>query len=277
MRGLGTFVFGLGMKVLLANQLGGLWRDAKAIGFDSLSTPLAWMAILAYSFQLYFDFFGYSLMAMGLGRMMGFRFPKNFDHPYLSLTMTEFWRRWHITLGSWFREYVYIPLGGSRAGKLCTFRNLLIVWTLTGLWHGFGLPFLLWGLSLFVLIALEKLLYGKTLSRKAILGHLYMLFCIPLSWVLFSCESVSQASVLFSRLFAVNGVFPSFSGDYIKYFGIYGKYLVLGFLFSTYLPYNLLKSIRNRYVLAAFLLLIYGASVYCLWRGLNDPFLYFRF
>ena len=179
--GISIFIFGLGMKVLLANQLGGLWRDARMIGFDSISTPLAWMSIFAFSFQLYFDFFGYSLMAIGLGKMLGFQFPINFDHPYLSLKMTEFWRRWHITLGSWFREYVYIPLGGSRKSSLRTIGNLLIVWLLTGLWHGAGYNFILWGLSLFFVIMAEKFLYGDFINRHFLIGHLYMLLLIPLA------------------------------------------------------------------------------------------------
>jgi alginate O-acetyltransferase complex protein AlgI len=146
LRGVGIFIFGLGLKVLLANPLGKLWSQAQAIGFESVSTPLAWMSVIAFSLQLYFDFFGYSLMAVGLGKMLGFILPENFKHPYVSVTMTEFWRRWHITLGRWFRDYVYIPLGGNRKGTPRTTINLLIVWLLTGLWHGAGYNYLLWGL-----------------------------------------------------------------------------------------------------------------------------------
>ncbi len=147
--GLKLFVFGMALKVLLANQLGGLWSDVTTIGFESLSTPLAWMAAFAYSFQLYFDFWGYSLMAIGIGRMLGFHIPENFRCPYLALSMTEFWRRWHITLGTWFREYLYFPLGGSRCSRRRMIFNLLVVWVATGLWHGAHLNFLLWGLGLF--------------------------------------------------------------------------------------------------------------------------------
>lgn len=173
LKGLGVFVFGLGMKVLLANPIGKLWSQTCAIGFESISTPLAWMAIIAYSFQIYFDFFGYSLMAIGLGKMLGFKLPKNFDHPYTSLTMTEFWRRWHITLGSWFKEYVYIPLGGNRDGNIATIRNLLVVWLLTGLWHGAGYNFVLWGVVLFLIIITEKFLIGKYLNKKPILLRIF--------------------------------------------------------------------------------------------------------
>ena len=143
--GLKLFVFGMAFKILLANQLGGLWSDVTTIGFESLSTPLAWMAAFAYSFQLYFDFWGYSLMAIGIGRMLGFHLPENFRCPYLALSMTEFWRRWHITLGTWFREYLYFPLGGSRCSRGRMIFNLLVVWAATGLWHGAHLNFLLWG------------------------------------------------------------------------------------------------------------------------------------
>ena len=163
--GLKLFVFGMALKVLLANQLGGLWRDVTTIGFESLSTPLAWMAAFAYSFQLYFDFWGYSLMAIGIGRMLGFHIPENFRCPYLALSMTEFWRRWHITLGTWFREYLYIPLGGSHCSRKRMIFNLLVVWLATGLWHGAHLNFLLWGLGLFAVLVVEKLWLKKYLDR----------------------------------------------------------------------------------------------------------------
>ena len=162
--GLRDFILGLSMKVLLANQIGGLWRQVGNIGYESVSTPLAWMGIAAYSLQLYLDFCGYSWMALGLGRMLGFRLPRNFEHPYAARSMQDFWRRWHISLSSWFRDYVYIPLGGSREGTARTYLNLLAVWVLTGLWHGSTLNFLLWGLLLFALIALERAGWGRVLE-----------------------------------------------------------------------------------------------------------------
>lgn len=146
--GLKVFALGLAYKVLLANRVGHLWTEVTAIGYESISTPLAWMSIVAYSLQLYFDFYGYSLMAIGLGRMMGFDFPQNFNNPYMAVSMTDFWRRWHMTLGGWFREYVYIPLGGNRGGFAKTVRNMFVVWLLTGLWHGASWNFVLWGLLL---------------------------------------------------------------------------------------------------------------------------------
>lgn len=277
--GIGTFIFGLGLKVLLANPLGKLWSQVQSIGFESISTPLALMAIAAFSFQIYFDFFGYSLMATGLGKMMGFKLPKNFDHPYLSLSMTEFWRRWHITLGSWFREYVYIPLGGNRKGKITEFRNLLIVWLLTGIWHGAGYNFLLWGAVLFVIIGIEKLFLGKFLNKYPSVGHIYMALIIPITWTIFAVEDLGQLEIFLSRMFPFfgQGVWSVFRYDYLKYLKLYFPFLIAGVLFSTKLPYKLLKRIKNRIVISAILVLILTASVYCMYMGLDDPFLYFRF
>lgn len=277
--GMKLFIFGMGLKVLLANQIGGLWSDVTAIGFDSISTPLAWMSIFAYSFQLYFDFFGYSLMAIGLGRMLGFRLPKNFRHPYLAVSMTDFWRRWHITLSSWFRDYVYIPLGGSRAGVGKTLRNLLVVWLCTGLWHGAHLNFLLWGLGLFLIIAVEKLGLKRALDCHPAFGHVYMLLLIPLSWAVFAVSDLSQLGVLFGRLFPLfsRGTELMFRQDYLKYGREYGLWLALGFLFSTRLPYRICTRCRNSAIGAVFLVLVFAASVYCIYAGMNDPFMYFRF
>ena len=277
--GICTFIFGLGLKVLLANPIGKLWSQTCAIGFESISTPLAWMAVFAFSFQIYFDFWGYSLMAIGLGKMLGFKLPQNFKHPYLSLTMTEFWQRWHITLGSWFREYVYIPLGGNRKGTLCTIRNLFIVWLLTGIWHGAGYNFLLWGLVLFIIILTEKLFIGKFLRERPIIGHLYMLLLIPLTWAIFAIDDIGQLGIFFTRLFPFfgQGVWSVFKHDYLKYLGMYYPFFIAGFLLSTKLPYNLLRKIKQRKVIYILIVIIFIASVYCMYRGFDDPFLYFRF
>lgn len=277
--GLGTFIFGMGLKVLLANPIGKLWMEVNTIGFESLSTPLAWMGILAFTFQIYFDFFGYSLMAVGLGKMMGFRLPKNFDFPYLSTSMTEFWRRWHITLGSWFREYVYIPLGGNRKSTLCTLRNLLVVWLLTGIWHGAGYNFLMWGLLLFTVIVTEKYLIGKTLNQHPLLGHLYMGILIPLSWAVFAIDDVGKMGVFFTRLFPFFGQGPwsTFRYDYLKYLQLYYPFFLAGILFSTKLPFHMLKKLKGKPIVWFILLAILAGSIYCMYRGFHDPFLYFRF
>ena len=276
--GLRIFVLGLGSKVLLANRIGALWSDAQAAGFDSLSTPAAWMAAAAFSFQLYFDFYGYSLMAVGLGRIMGFDLPENFRDPYQSVSMTEFWRRWHITLGSWFREYVYIPLGGNRVGKAKVIRNLLIVWLLTGFWHGASWNFILWGLLLFLLLAIERFGLRAFFENHRWLGHLYMLFLIPLSWMLFAITDFSQLGVFFSRLFPLDGqIWGIFAGDWLEFGQVYGHWLVLCLLFCTPLPKKLWAKLKTTPVAIVFLLAVFWAAVYCLYMGMNDPFLYFRF
>ena len=279
LHGVGVFIFGLGLKVLLANPLGKLWSQAQSIGFESLSTPLAWMSVIAFSLQLYFDFFGYSLMAEGLGEMLGFSLPKNFKHPYVSVTMTEFWRRWHITLGSWFRDYVYIPLGGNRKGPLRTTVNLLIVWLLTGLWHGAGYNYLLWGSVLFLIILSEKLWIGRWLNKHRLFGRIYMLLLIPLTWSIFAVNDITQLGVLFTRLFPFfgKGAWSVFRYDYLKYLGQYYLFFIAGIFLSATLPYKLLRKVKNKVLLSALLLIILGGSLYCMYRGLDDPFLYFRF
>lgn len=277
--GIKTFIFGLGLKVIIANQLGNLWTALSTIGYESISSPLAWMGLFAYSFQLYFDFFGYSLMAIGLGQIIGFDLPENFRHPYMSLSMTEFWRRWHITLGSWFREYVYIPLGGSRKGKPRLIFNLLAVWLLTGLWHGASLNFVLWGFVLFVFITIEKLWLKSILDTHKWLGHLYMLVLIPLSWALFAITDFSQLATFFGRLFPFFSSAPSviYRYDYIKYAKEFGVFLLVSLIFSTTLPYRLLNRYKNTIFETVFLLAVFYFAVYCMYKGLNDPFLYFRF
>lgn len=277
--GLKVFALGLAYKVLLANRVGHLWTEVTAIGYESISTPLAWMSIVAYSLQLYFDFYGYSLMAIGLGRMMGFDFPQNFNNPYMAVSMTDFWRRWHMTLGGWFREYVYIPLGGNRGGFAKTVRNMFVVWLLTGLWHGASWNFVLWGLLLFVLLFVEKAGLGKVLERHKVLGHIYMILWIPLSWLVFVITDLSQLGIYLQKLFPFFGNAGTvlFQGDYLKYGKTYGIYLVLGILFATGIQEKLLKKNKNRLWVILLLLALFWASVYCMYLGMDDPFLYFRF
>lgn len=274
--GVKLFIIGLGLKVLLANRTGSLWQDVNSIGFESVSVPLAWMGITAYSFQIYFDFWGYSLMAVGLGKMIGFSLPINFNNPYTARSMTEFWRRWHITLGSWFREYVYIPLGGSRAGKFKTYRNLLIVWLFTGFWHGADWNFIIWGLLLFVIITIEKAGLLRILEANPVIGHLYMLLLIPLSWLVFAISDLKSLATYFGRLIGIGGT-NIFAGDFIKYGKTYGILLIVGLLFSTSLPQRIYLKIKNTIIIIPILLAIIAGSMYCLYIGMNDPFLYFRF
>ncbi len=283
LEGLEIFVFGLGLKVLLANPLGKLWGDISSIGYESISTVLAWSGAAAFSFQLYFDFFGYSLMAIGLGKTLGFEIPKNFDMPYISKTMTEFWRRWHITLGAWFREYVYVPLGGNRVTKLTHIGNLFIVWTLTGIWHGASLNFIIWGLALFITIAAEKYIYGKYMNKFPVLGHAYMIFLIPVTWSIFAVDNLEQLLIFFTRLFPFfgKGWEGDLAMDFMKYLPAYWPFLLAGLVMSLKLPFDLLKkgneNKAGKVFIKLLLIAMFAGSVYYMKIGLDDPFLYFRF
>ena len=213
--GIGLFVKGLSKKVLLANNIGSLWADVKALDYSTMPVLTAWLGILAFTFQIYFDFSGYSDMAVGLGNMLGFEFPKNFDHPYVSKSVSEFWRRWHITLGSWFRSYVYIPLGGNRKGLPRTLLNLLAVWALTGLWHGASWNFVLWGLYFGILIILERLFLGKILEKlpkPVSVGYTFLL--VVFGWVLFDTDSLPDAVHYFAAMFGAGGCFADSSSLY---------------------------------------------------------------
>ena len=192
--GMRRFVFGLAKKVLLANNMGLIWTEISSRDLGALTGMSAWLGILAYTFQIYFDFSGYSDMAIGLGACFGFHFPENFNYPYISRSVTEFWRRWHMTLSSWFREYVYIPLGGNRKGLKRQLINILIVWTLTGIWHGAGWNFLLWGMWFALWLIVEKIFLKKVLEAlPGIVGNLYTMFLVIIGWVFFSIESGSRA------------------------------------------------------------------------------------
>lgn len=281
-RGLKTFIIGLGSKVIIANRIGTLWNEICTIGFESISTPLAWLGAVAYSMQLYFDFCGYSIMAIGLGDMLGFQMPANFRCPYMSRSITEFWRRWHITLGTWFREYVYIPLGGNRKGKLRTVFNLFIVWMLVGLWHGAAWNFVLWGIMIFILLVIEKnltlrLLNGNSLFAR-MLSHLYVIIYIPVSWIIFAITDFSELGIYLSRMF------PFFSNtdtaslnDFWRLLKAYAPLLTAAVVFSTDYPKRLWEKLHNSIFGIILLLAIFWYSVYLLSIGINNPFLYFRF
>ena len=278
--GLRDFIIGLSMKVLLANQLSGLWQKVGTIGYESISTPFAWLGLIAFTFQIYFDFYGYSLMAVGLGRLLGFHLPENFHYPYMACSMTEFWRRWHMTLGSWFRDYVYIPLGGSRCSRWKLLRNLLVVWLLTGIWHGAGWNFLLWGGCLFVMIAAEKFLYLKILNRYPWLGHLYMMILIPLSWLPFAVAEIRNIVVYLERLFPffnAPGAYTWYAGDYLKYGQMYVWPLLAGLIFITPWPRKIYEKYKGSLISAVVLLMLFWFSIYCIHMGQDDPFLYFSF
>lgn len=280
--GLKTFILGLGFKVLLANRVGTLWNEVCTIGFESISTPLAWLGSLAYSMQLYFDFCGYSLMAIGLGRMLGFTIPENFHHPYLSRSVTDFWRRWHITLGAWFREYVYIPLGGNRKGRIRTVVNLGIVWLLTGFWHGAAWNFILWGAFIFLLEILEKNLLLPVLNHKSIaahiFSHIYMILYILVSWTIFAISDFNQLAMYLARMFPFFGMGHTLNSyDFVKYLTDYGVLLICCILFCTAGPEKLYHRFKNKLGGIVIALIIFWYSVYYLAIGMNNPFLYFRF
>lgn len=214
--GIARFMKGLSKKVLLANTIGLVWNAVGAKEISSLSSLTAWVGILAFSFQIYFDFSGYSDMAVGLGKMMGFNFPENFDHPYISRSISEFWRRWHITMGSWFKSYVYIPLGGNRGTLKRTIFNLAVTWFLTGLWHGASWNFVIWGLYFGFLIIIERLGWGKVLERlpKAV-STVYTLLLVVFGWVLFKLPTLADAGAYLGAMFGANGVGIDSFGAYL--------------------------------------------------------------
>ena len=276
--GFRTFVVGLAYKTLLADKLAGLWRQLSVIGYDSISTPMAWLGMFAYTLQLYFDFNGYSLMAVGIGRMFGFSMPSNFLFPYSSTSVSEFYRRWHATLGRWFRDYIYIPLGGSREGTARTIVNLLFVWLLTGLWHGLHWNFVLWGLSLFALIALEKLFLRRRLEKFPLLGHFYLLFVIPLTWMLFAHTNLADIVVYFSRLFSVGGGVSVYASDWLEYGRAYAPYLLAGCVFLVPRCEQLLTECKkHRVATTAALVVLFWMSVYSIHNSVNNPFMYLQF
>lgn len=192
--GIQRFLFGLGKKVILANNLGSIWTSVKAMQYSDISVLSSWIGILSFTLEIYFDFSGYSDMAIGLGEMMGFKFKENFEFPYISRSITEFWRRWHISLGSWFKDYIYIPLGGNRRGKARQCFNLFVVWFATGLWHGANWTFVFWGLYYGVLIVIEKLFLLKYLKKiPSFFSNLYTMLIVTVGWVFFDSDSISKA------------------------------------------------------------------------------------
>lgn len=276
--GLKTFSIGLGFKVLLANQIGTLWNTIMTAGAGNLSAGVAWMGAFAYSFQIYFDFWGYSLMAKGLGEMLGFRIPKNFSNPYASKSVSEFWRRWHITLGRWFKEYLYIPMGGNRRGFLRTAINLLIVWALTGLWHGADWNFVLWGLAFFAIISIEKTGIGKWLEKGKVLGHLYVMAVIPVTWMLFAISNMRQLGRYLQNMAGIHMSSVIVGNEHImRYFKEYGVLFIFCILFATPYPMRLYRSYKKKWFMVLIVAVIFWFSVYEIMIGSNNPFLYFRF
>ena len=276
--GVRYFVLGLAMKVLLADHLAILWKEIGTIGYESISTPLAWLGVVAYSLNLYFDFWGYSLMAAGLGVMLGFPFVRNFDQPYSSKSVSEFYRRWHMTLGQWFRDYVYIPMGGSRKGGVRTFLNLLIVWLLTGLWHGLRLNFLLWAGVLLVLIASEKFLLPKLGVLQRVLGRFHVWVLIPLSWVIFALPTMTDIGVYFSRLFPFFGQGIAVNTtDVITCLTAFAGYLIVSLIMLIPGWKRIYQKYKNHDVMTMILFVVFWLCVYSLANAMGNPFYYLRF
>ncbi len=281
------FVLGLAKKVLLANNMGLIWTTVKSYDYGEMSVLTAWLGIIAFALQIYFDFAGYSDMAIGLGAVMGFQFPENFNYPYISKSVTEFWRRWHMTLSSWFKEYVYIPLGGNRKGLPRQILNILIVWMLTGIWHGAGWNFVLWGLWFAAFLIVEKIFLRKLLSKlPGVVGHTYCLIVVLVSWVMFELESVASIGNYISAMFGVNGgVLWDNKALYLGRENL--VLLVIAVLAATPIftaPVKRLKRSKTGYAMALYsfgekvipALLLLLSIAYVVEASYN-PFLYFRF
>jgi alginate O-acetyltransferase complex protein AlgI len=277
--GVQRFVIGLGKKVLIANNIGMLWDIYAAQDAASLTFLGAWLGILAFSFQIYFDFSGYSDMAIGLGRMIGFEFRENFNYPYISKSVTEFWRRWHISLSTWFRDYVYIPLGGNRRGLRRQFLNILIVWALTGIWHGASWTFLLWGLYYAIFLVAEKAFLLKRLEKAPVLGHIYTLFVAVCGWVLFQTASLHQAAVFYRAMFGFGSAGMVGSGD-LYYLANFALLFILAAVACTPLAQHLYSRLSARFkglAAPAMIVLVMLLSTAYLVDATYNPFLYFRF
>ncbi len=274
-RGAEIFLFGLAKKVLLANTLGALFTSVQ--GADGRTALTAWIGMTAYALQIYFDFSGYSDMAIGLGHIFGFTFPQNFDHPYIAASITDFWRRWHMTLGGWFREYVYIPMGGNRVRPWRHVCNILVVWALTGLWHGAAWNFVLWGLYYGVLLLLEKYLFRKVLDKcPAAIRHIYTLFFVMIGWVLFAAGGLSEAAGMLADLFGRHGLADLTAAYALRSYGLWIAAGILCALPQTFSWYR-----RRTHDLPALTVLIGAALIFLciasLVAGSYNPFLYFRF
>lgn len=273
--GIMRFTQGFAKKVLIANNVGLIW-DEVFIG-NNISTMTAWLGIIAFSLQIYFDFSGYSDMAIGLGRMFGFEFCENFDYPYISKSITEFWRRWHISLGTWFKEYVYIPLGGNRKGKIRTYFNLMIVWFLTGLWHGAGWNFILWGVYFGILLIFEKLFLLRILRKiPPLFAHIYSIFIVVVSWAFFAIEDFTQMKNFLMTMFGINTI--SFIDS--KFIFLFQNNWVL-FIMSAILCTPVIKKLKSKKIFAkispVIFMIIWITGTAFLVSDSYNPFLYFKF
>lgn len=273
-KGLLLLIVGMSLKVLIANRIGSLWNQASVIGYESVSTPFAWLSLLGYAMKLYFDFFGYSVMAMGLGRMLGFEIPKNFDDPYISRSVSEFYRRWHVSLGLWFRNNIYIPMGGNRKGMLMTVFNLLVVWLFTGLWHGVGGNYLLWAGILVFFIILERLFLRRLLDKSHVLSRIYTIFVIMISWVPFAIGDWGNMTIFMRRLFGISSAAVN-AGEFTYWVKEYAGLLIPGVLIMTGLPGKIWAWIEDTILADLICFVLFWCCVYFIATASQDPFMYF--
>ncbi|MBR6567067.1 MAG: MBOAT family protein [Clostridia bacterium] len=275
--GVVKFTVGLGKKILLANTIGSFC--AAFDGATDKSVVFAWVNAVAVALQIYFDFSGYSDMAIGLGRMLGFNFLENFNYPFISKSATEFWRRWHISLGSWFRDYVYIPLGGNRVSPVRHIFNIFVVWFLTGFWHGAGWNFIIWGVYYAVILIAEKLFYGKFLEKHRIFSHIYVTVITLISFTIFNRENMADMASYFRLMFGLDGA-PLITAETLYYLKSYAVIILAAAAGSTPVMKKLAYKIpeRARYILTPlFIIGIVILSTAYLVDGSFNPFLYFRF
>ncbi len=279
-QGIRRLVLGLGKKILIANSLGELCDIFRAS--DDKSVMFFWLYAIAFTLHIYFDFSGYSDMAIGMGKIFGFDFLENFDHPYVSGSVTEFWRRWHMSLGTWFRDYVYIPLGGNRVSKIKWFRNIFIVWFLTGFWHGASWNFIVWGLFFAVFLVLEKLWLMKALNKTKVIKHIYVMFLVIISFVIFNATDMTEAAQYIGAMFGW-GNYSAVSAEFFYYLRSYAFVIVLAIIGATTVPKKIFTKISEKYeklfniaepvVLTAMMIVMTAYLV----DGSFNPFLYFRF
>ncbi len=280
--GIRRFILGLGKKILIANQLGELCDVFRASGEKSVL--FFWLYAVAYALHVYFDFSGYSDMAIGLGKLFAFDFLENFNYPYISSSVSEFWRRWHMSLGSWFRDYVYIPMGGNRVKPLRQLFNILVVWMLTGFWHGAAWNFIIWGLYFAVFLTLEKFFFGKFLKKTKVVSHIYVLFTVLISFVIFNAPDMKTAFADIGGLFGAGGI-PLVSPEALYCLSDYGILLVIGIVGATPLMKKVFTKLSDtkgvKTVIATvepvFLLALLAVMTAFLVDGSFNPFLYFRF
>ena len=281
--GIRRFVLGLGKKILIANALGEICDMFKTVSVEH-SVAFAWMYGIAFSFHIYFDFSGYSDMAIGLGHILGFDFLENFNYPYISKSVTEFWRRWHMSLGSWFRDYVYIPLGGNRVNTARWFFNIFVVWLFTGFWHGAAWNFIVWGLMFAVLLVAEKFFLGKWLKKSRVFSRIYLLFTVMISFIIFNADTMRQAFMHIGELFGAGNI-PLITEEAVYYLRSFASVYVLAFIGATPFAKNLINKIKTTKIgemaitaaepvfLVTLLIVMTGYLV----DGSFNPFLYFRF